>query len=446
MKAFFGLLRKLTTALLISLVVVVVVVLVVKRGQFSYFKILNEKLSYSLYDYISSYMEKHIPNKILTAGRNEKEDNLKPKICTEKSALKSTKECTFLVGDIEKHGSGFVIETKLPTSESYLVTNYHVIDHFSDGFANVYYNGQFHSSRIAGFSVEDDLAIIKLDADLPNCEWSDSQSLELAENVFAVGWPNSPYGESTITKGIFSRYTTLENQNIQMVQTDTPINPGNSGGPLINKCGVIGINTSKTNWIDDSAPSEGIGYAISSNYAQDVISKLIQKDDGSPMIPTKIIETEITQETSEIPQSETNNYLNPNSTVAYNYEQVLFWERQKIEDEAILNSWKKAEGSEFIDEDRLDNLIDSMSQGLEVAEILWDGYTNSKITYAQVLELKQEYFILSKEAMYLTKDLNVEGSINAFKNCVESWENLEKEYDEDFSEQIEKCEELLEVN
>jgi len=247
MKAFFGLLRKLTTALLISLVVIVVVVLVVKRGQFSYF----------------NYIEEHFLDRILSI-KKEKGTNSEPQpeVCTEKSALKSAKECTFLIGDIEKHGSGFVIDTKPLTSESYLVTNYHVIDHFSDGFANVYYNGQFYSSRIAGFSVEDDLAIIRLDTDLPSCGWSDSQSLELAENVFAVGWPNSPYGESTITKGVFSRYTTLENQSVQMVQTDTPINPGNSGGPLINKCGVIGINTSKTNWIDDSAPSEGIGYAI----------------------------------------------------------------------------------------------------------------------------------------------------------------------------------------
>jgi len=352
MKAIFGLLKKLTTALLISFVVIVVVVLVSKRGQFSYIKM---------------FLQKNIPDKFLSVGwpadRSQNIPQEEPEVCTEKAALKAAKDCTLLIGDVEKHGSGFAI-----SPGDYLVTNYHVIDHFSSGYANVYYDGRFHSLRIAGFSVDDDLAIIKLDSNLPNCTWSNSQTLELAENVFAVGWPNTPYGESTITKGVFSRYTILENQNIQMIQTDTPVNPGNSGGPLINKCGVVGINTSKTNWIDESAPSEGIGYAISSNYAQNVISQLIQNDDGAPKIPTKItVEPSTPQETNQnqTPQPQTSNYLNPNSPVAYDYEQVLFWENQKINDEAVLNSWKKAVGSEYVDEDKLDDLLDRLSSELK---------------------------------------------------------------------------------
>ncbi len=434
MKAVFGLLKKLTTALLISIIIIVAVVLVTRHGQL---------------DYLKTLLQKNIPDKFLSVGwpvgHPQGTPQSEPEIvCTEKAALKSAKDCTLLIGDVEKHGSGFVI-----SPGDYLVTNYHVIDHFSTGYANVYYDGRFHSLRIAGFSVDDDLAVIKLDSTLPSCSWSDSQALELAENVFAVGWPNTPYGESTITKGVFSRYTVLENQNIQMIQTDTPVNPGNSGGPLINKCGVVGINTSKTNWIDKSAPSEGIGYAISSNYAQNVISQLIQNDDGSPKIPIRIVaEQETPPETNQnqTPQPQTNNYLNPNSPVAYDYDQVLFWENQKISDEAVLNSWKKAKGSDYVNQDKLDDLLDRLTRSLEISTILWDGYTNSKITYVQVLLLKQEYLMLSKEINYLNNELNLEGSINAFKNCVESWQNLEDEYDEDFSEQIKKCNDILEVD
>ena len=361
-------------------------------------------------------------------------------LCDEKEVLKAAKTCTLLVGDVEKHGTGFV-----HPDGNYLITNYHVVDHYIDGYANVFYSAGFHSSRIAGFSVEDDLAIIALDEVLPGCSWTDSGALELAESVFAVGWPNSPYGESTITKGIFSRYVYLNEDEIPMIQMDTPINPGNSGGPLINKCGVVGVNTSKVNWIDESAPSEGIGYAISSNYAQKIVGRLIQEDKGTPEIPTEKIspETSLYENADSKYQKE---YLNPNSFVAYNYEQVLFWEDRKMYNQAILNSWKKAEDSDYVDHDKLDSFIKKIERSLEISKILWDGYTNSKVTYVQVLELKQEYLFLSKETSVLSNELNIEGSINSYKNCLEAWENLEEEYDNDFSEQKEECENILELS
>lgn len=434
MKPNFKLLIKITTALLLTTVMSVGIFLFYKNSGHIYLKVFEKRLG--------DLVQNKIPKKVISVQKNNQQEELKA--CIEKETLKTAKDCTFLIGDVEKHGTGFVI-----APGNYLITNYHVIDHFSDGYANIYYNSQFHPSRIAGFSVEDDIAIIALDEPLPFCDWSDSQNLDLAETLYAVGWPNSPYGESTITKGVFSRYTDLGNENIKFVQTDSPINPGNSGGPLINKCGVVGINTSKISWIDESAPSEGIGYAITSNYAKDVSERLIDLDDGSFKIPTQRISEASPTPSPEISepssQSSPSDYLNPNSLVAYNYEQVIFWEDRKIRDEAVLKSWEKADGSEFVDEDKLDKLLDTLERSLEVAETLWDGYTNSKITYVEMLELKQEYLILSKEVIYLTNDLQLQGSVNAFKYCVETWENLEEEYEKDFSEQIDECEQYLEV-
>ena len=56
------------------------------------------------------------------------------------------------------------------------------------------------------------------------------------------------------------------------IQTDASINPGNSGGPLFNLRGdVIGINTAIINF------AQGIGFAIPSNMAKQVMNQLISK-------------------------------------------------------------------------------------------------------------------------------------------------------------------------
>jgi serine protease Do len=56
------------------------------------------------------------------------------------------------------------------------------------------------------------------------------------------------------------------------IQTDASINPGNSGGPLFNLHGeVIGINTAIINF------AQGIGFAIPSNMAKQVIQQLLAK-------------------------------------------------------------------------------------------------------------------------------------------------------------------------
>ena len=58
------------------------------------------------------------------------------------------------------------------------------------------------------------------------------------------------------------------------IQTDTAINPGNSGGPLINIQGqVIGITSSKIA-SNGGTSVEGLGFAIPSNDAINIINQL----------------------------------------------------------------------------------------------------------------------------------------------------------------------------
>ena len=56
------------------------------------------------------------------------------------------------------------------------------------------------------------------------------------------------------------------------LQIDAPINPGNSGGPLFNQSGqVIGIDTAI---YSPSGGSVGIGFAIPSNVAKNIVAQL----------------------------------------------------------------------------------------------------------------------------------------------------------------------------
>jgi serine protease Do len=84
----------------------------------------------------------------------------------------------------------------------------------------------------------------------------------------------NPFGlDRTVTLGVVSGIG-RENINLSryenFIQTDASINPGNSGGPLFNLRGeIIGINTAIINF------AQGIGFAIPSNMAKQVIEQLL---------------------------------------------------------------------------------------------------------------------------------------------------------------------------
>ena len=122
--------------------------------------------------------------------------------------------------------------------------------------------------------------------------------MRVGDEVIAIGSPGGLQG--TVTTGIVSaldREVTVPGQeqqqqtrsryarraagstvSYQAIQTDASINQGNSGGPLFNAAGeVIGINSaiySPVSGPDGSAGSVGIGFAIPSNVAQQVIDQL----------------------------------------------------------------------------------------------------------------------------------------------------------------------------
>ncbi len=168
-------------------------------------------------------------------------------------------------------GSGFII-----SPDGYLVTNNHVVENATEITVNLQGKSNKLSSTkavIVGADAETDLALLKIETDspLPYLEFGDSNKLEVGEWVIAIG---NPFGlDHSVTKGIIS----AKGRNIQagpfdsFLQTDASINPGNSGGPLIDMQGkVIGINTAII------ASGQGIGFAIPSDMARDIIEQLKQ--------------------------------------------------------------------------------------------------------------------------------------------------------------------------
>lgn len=170
-------------------------------------------------------------------------------------------------------GSGVIL-----TPDGYIVTNAHVISQYNK--IEVTVEGKdTYEARVVGYDSIYDIAVLHIDAqNLTPAPFGDSDRLRTGQTVLAIGDPNGFTG--SVTMGIVSaakREMILSSRRITMIQTDAAINPGNSGGALVNKKGeVVGINSGKTSGITLSgATLEGLGFAIPSNTALDIISQLI---------------------------------------------------------------------------------------------------------------------------------------------------------------------------
>lgn len=166
-------------------------------------------------------------------------------------------------------GSG-VIATK----DGYILTNNHVVDG-ADEVKVALNDGREFTAKVVGRDPKTDIAVIKIDAkDLPAVPIADSDKVEVGDVVLAIG---NPFGiGQTVTTGIVSatgRGGAIGLDYEDFIQTDAAINPGNSGGALVDAEGrLIGINTAI---LSRSGGNQGIGFAIPSNLARDVMENLV---------------------------------------------------------------------------------------------------------------------------------------------------------------------------
>ena len=167
-------------------------------------------------------------------------------------------------------GSGFIIN-----KNGTIITNNHVINNAEDIVVRV--GDKEYKAKVLGADPYSDLAVLKIDTNekfIP-VKFGDSDKARVGDWVVAIG---NPFGlGGTVTSGIIS----ARNRDINLtryddfIQTDASINQGNSGGPLFNLDGdVVGINTAII--APGQSGSIGIGFAIPSNAASNVITQLIK--------------------------------------------------------------------------------------------------------------------------------------------------------------------------
>jgi serine protease Do len=182
-------------------------------------------------------------------------------------------------------GSGFAI-----AAGGYVLTNAHVVQGAVEIIIATADGGDYPAELIGSDDLSD-LALLKIDFEIPVPEFGNSDGLVTGEPAIAIG---NPFGyllsnaEPTVTAGVISgtgRHILPSaissnggEQTIyaDMIQTDASINPGNSGGPLSNADGqVVGVNSAI---FSRSGGSQGLGFAIPINRALRIAEQL--RDEG----------------------------------------------------------------------------------------------------------------------------------------------------------------------
>ena len=172
-------------------------------------------------------------------------------------------------------GSGVII-----SSDGYIITNNHVVGGV-DSITVTTYDGKEYPATLVGTDSKTDIAVIKVDAEnLIPATIGDSSKIQVGDTALVIGNPLGTLG-GTVTNGIISatsREIVINNESMDLIQTNAAINSGNSGGGMFDGNGnLIGIVNAKDSGATSSGTLiEGLGFAIPVNTAMDVAQQLIE--------------------------------------------------------------------------------------------------------------------------------------------------------------------------
>lgn len=162
---------------------------------------------------------------------------------------RTTGTCTYnvsgnsnqVVTEEESSGTGFVV-----TGDGLIGTCAHVVEGAKR--IEVHLGGQTYPAAVVAVDPRSDVALIRINGSgLPTLTLSDSDTVQLAEAVRAIGYPLSDVlgTDVKVTTGTVAGVIQNRERGKQ-IQIDAAINPGNSGGPVVNGAGqVVGVASAK---------------------------------------------------------------------------------------------------------------------------------------------------------------------------------------------------------
>ncbi|MGH2500058.1 MAG: S1C family serine protease, partial [Candidatus Limnocylindria bacterium] len=186
-------------------------------------------------------------------------------------------------------GTGVVIDR----TAGYVATNSHVIEdarttRATGTFSVILHDGSSRPATLIGNDPDTDVAVLRVEGDLPAEARLATADVPLGTEVIAIGSPGTPGRgggtllTNTVTSGIVSAIgRSLPRPDLRsvvlqdLVQTDAPINTGMSGGPLVAVATreVIGLAT----LVLRGSGEEGLGFAVSATTVRRVSAELIAR-------------------------------------------------------------------------------------------------------------------------------------------------------------------------
>lgn len=188
-------------------------------------------------------------------------------------------------GERAGSGSGVIL-----SADGLAITNYHVVYGYEKNTKAVLSDGTVCGVTVLRLDKISDLAVIKIDTGkrLTPAVWGDSTKLKKGQSIAICGNPLGLGGSVSFGK-IGHPDRDLGEVAGKFIQLDVSVNPGNSGGGVFDGAGnLIGIVNSKAS----GSNVDGIGYAIPSERAMDVVNQLLDDGvvDGRPAIGFTLVQ------------------------------------------------------------------------------------------------------------------------------------------------------------
>lgn len=179
-------------------------------------------------------------------------------------------------------GSGVVV-----TPSGHILTCYHVVESAQE-FTIIDHKGIHHPAALVAARPDDDLALLKIDAQTQPCRIAVSTEGIKAAEICALGYP-LPELQGHELKATFGRVNSLSGigGDPRYFQLDAPIQPGSSGGPVIAADGtVLGLVSAKLSEIqvllESGSMPQDVNYAVKIELAWPILEALPGVERAAP--------------------------------------------------------------------------------------------------------------------------------------------------------------------